>query len=236
MSGSTFRDAAKESTFLKAARAVWHPSSFFILLVGALLIYLADRSRANLPGTAFLASITVLVFLLPAAGLVGTQLFRTANEALRFGEDEPDPAKRTAKQSSAEATLGGILKAAKPLQRGFTYTLLAVLMSAIALVHTEETIGGVDIDRVLSAASLALLVGTAVSTFPITWRLMQFEESQTVHTALKSLSGGTVDAEPTRAPASRPRNGLGVAALFSVWPASWLPCPSSCFPLACWEA
>ena len=205
----------KESTFLKAAKAVCHPSSVFVLLVGALLIYLADRSRANLGDTAFLASITVLVFLLPAAGLVGTQLFGVANEAVRLVMDEQDTAGGSAQLSRIpEATLGGILKAAKPLQRGFTYTLLAVLMSAVALVHTKEAIGDVHIDRILSTASLALLLGTAVSAFPITWRLMQFEEVQTVHTTLKGLTGGTADLPPTSTPASaRPRNGMGVAAL-----------------------
>lgn len=70
MPGITFLKAVKESTFLKAAKAVRHPSSVFILLVGALLVYLADRARANPSDTAFFASITVLVFLLPAAAIV----------------------------------------------------------------------------------------------------------------------------------------------------------------------
>src|SRR5207244_2704455 len=70
------------STFLEAARAIFHPSSVFVVLVAALLTYLADRSQANLSDTAFLASITVLVFLLPAAGIVGSYLLSAANEAV----------------------------------------------------------------------------------------------------------------------------------------------------------
>ena len=183
--GTTFLNSVKESTFLKAAKAVRHPNSVFVLLVGALLVYLADRSRANLSDTAFLTSITVLVFLLPAAAIVGTYLMPEANAAVKLVEGEQDPAKRSARKASAEKTLGGILMAAEPLQRGFTYTLFAVLLSAIALVHTNEVIGHVDIDRVLSATWLALLMGTALSVFPMTWRLLQLEEVKTVHESLQ---------------------------------------------------
>lgn len=102
--------------------------------------------------------------------------------------------------------------AAEPPQRGFTYTLLAVLLSAIALVHTNEVIGHVDIDRVLSATSLALIVGTALSVFPMTWRLLQLEEVKTVHESLQP-DDSTVAAAAPLPPRAPPRNGPGVAAL-----------------------
>jgi hypothetical protein len=203
------------STFLEAAKAVFHPSTVFVLLIAALLAYLANRSHANLDDTAFLASITVLVFLLPAAGIVGSYLLTEVNEAVSIIANAGDDAARNEAQTSASTTLTGILNAAMPLQRGFTYTVLAVLISAVALVHTNKTVGGVDIDRILSAASLALLVGTALSVFPMTWRLLQLKEVQAVHQRLKPSGTGPATAVDTSTPPppARPRNGLGVAAL-----------------------
>src|SRR5207244_1398669 len=47
-----------------------------------------------------------------------------------------------------------------------------------------------------------------LSVFPITWRLLQLKEVQTVHASLKP--GGSGAPTPAR---TGPRNGLGVAAL-----------------------
>jgi hypothetical protein len=205
---------SRQRSFLVAVKAVAHPASVFVLILGALLVWLADRSRVNLDDTAFLASITVLVFLLPAAGIVGSKLLDEANGAVATINDQGNSPDRQLAQSTAEKTLKELLDDSRPLPRGFTYTLLAVLMSAVALVHTNETIRGVDVDRLLAAASLALLVGTAFSVFPITLRLLLLKDVQTVYESVKTDSDTTEDqADAGPLPAARPRSGLGVAAL-----------------------
>ena len=168
-----------QSTFLESMKAASNPRSAFILPIVALFIYLADRSHADFRDTVFLASIAVLVFLLPAAGIVGPYLLTETMDAMSIIARSQDDSKKANAKSEVGASLKGILKSAEPLRRGFTYTLLAVLLSAIALVRTNKTV-----DSVLSAASLALLVGTAFAVFPITWRLLQLKQVQAVYEKL----------------------------------------------------
>jgi hypothetical protein len=68
--------------FAEGARSLLHISSLFVAIIAAIFGYLADRSHADLADTAFAASITVLVFLLPAAGIVGSYLVAETKDAL----------------------------------------------------------------------------------------------------------------------------------------------------------
>lgn len=144
----------------------------------------ANSSEADIAEPVFLASVTVLVFLLPAAGLVGPRL---ADEAV-------DAAELTARNPAAGRDLGralaNILRAARWMRIGFPCTLAAVILSSFALLETGvvfhicETHGKLNVDHTLGGLALGLLVGTAIVIFPMTWHMLQFATVQRVYDEL----------------------------------------------------
>jgi hypothetical protein len=127
----------------------------------------------------------VLVFLLPAAGIVGDYLWQEARDALKTIH-ELNPSE-TSGLSGIAGDLRKITNAAKPLQRGFSYTTLAVVLSALSIVV------GTEIARVLAAISLALLVGTAATVFPMTWLLLQLKPVGDISQKISDAVGRTHD-------------------------------------------
>jgi hypothetical protein len=177
---------AVRKAFVEGAKSFLHISSLFIAIIAVLFSYLSDRSHADLADTTFAASITVLVFLLPAAGIVGAYLVAETKDALSIIE-RPEFNQQSDMKTVANS-LREITDAAAPLQRGFSYTTLAVMLSALSLVHVKQTAGGVEIDRVLAAISLALLVGTAIMIFPMTWQLLQLKQVMRIQKAVAARS------------------------------------------------
>ena len=174
-----------KDAFAGGARSLAHVSSLFIAMLGAVFSYLAYRSHADLGDTAFASSITVLVFLLPAAGIVGSYMWQEANDALKIiVKLEPG---ETSYLSGIAEDLRKIIDGAKPLQRGFSYTTLAVVLSALSIVV------GTEIARALAAISLALLVGTAATVFPMTWLLLQLKPVEDVSQRISDAVGRAHD-------------------------------------------
>ncbi|MFI6005016.1 hypothetical protein ACIA98_32190 [Streptomyces sp. NPDC051366] len=152
------------------------------ILVGCGLA--ANSSEADIAEPVFLASITVLVFLLPAAGLVGPRL---TDEAV-------DAAELTARNPTAGSHLGSalarILKSARWMRIGFPCTLAAVILSSFALLRTGVVFhicgprGELNVDHTLGGLALGLLIGTALAIFPMTWNMLQFATAQRVYDEL----------------------------------------------------
>ena len=193
-------NANQGSTLIAGAKSLFHPHTLLVLGIGALFSFLTYRSKVSLQDTAFVASVTVLVFLLPAAGIVGPYLLAETSDALKIIGEQPDDAARSDAQSNVGASVRQILRAAKPLQRGFAYTTLAVILSSVALAETNQNIRGVDVDRVISAVSIALLFGTALAVFPMTWRLLQLEQVKSLYDLVLA---------PGRGPAATVVSGSG---------------------------
>lgn len=188
---------AIRKAFVEGAKSFLHISSLFVAIIAALFSYLSDRSHADLADTTFAAAITILVFLLPAAGIVGSYLVAETKDALsiiarpEFNQQDD--------VETITNSLGEVTDAAVPLQRGFSYTTLAVVLSALSLVHVKQTMGGVEIDRVLAAISLALLVGTAIMIFPMTWQLLQLKQVTRIYNVVAATGGqasGSLQAKP----------------------------------------
>lgn len=182
-------------TFIDGVKSLWHLNSLFVAALAAGFSYLANRSLPDLGGVAFGASITILVFLLPAAGIVGPYLLAETKDALAIiAKESPtpqtnDPAVAATSQADnaraiVKESLGTIVAAAKPLQRGFSYTTLAVILAAFSVVLGKQVVGGVRLDQVLAATCMALLVGTAATVFPMTWRLLQLEQVEKIYELL----------------------------------------------------
>lgn len=177
--------------FVEGAKSFLDISSLFIAMIAVLFSYLSDRSHADLADTAFVSSVTVLVFLLPAAGIVGSYLVAETKDALSIIAS-PEFNQQNDVGTIADS-LREITDAATPLQRGFSYTTLAVVLSALSLVQVKQTVGGVEIDRVLAAISLALLVGTAVMIFPMTWQLLQLKQVMRICSVVERARGQASD-------------------------------------------
>jgi hypothetical protein len=177
---------AVAKTFGEGVRSIFRLSSLFVVAIGIVFSYLADRSHADLGGVAFGASITVLVFLLPASGIVGPYLLAETKDALSIISKASDQGQSTGAYQVVKDSLQAIIDVAEPLQCGFSYTTLAVVLSALSLVQSKQSVAGIDIDRVLAATSLALLVGTAAMVFPMTWQLLQLKQVKSIFRILET--------------------------------------------------
>jgi len=176
--------------FLAGLKSLGHPITILVALIGIGFGYLLNRPETDtvLADTVFLGSITVLVFLLPAAGLVGPHLISETRDLLNIAD-------RCEGSEVASEDLRDTIAAAEFLQRGFSFTLLSVVMAGTAMAQTKATITfgrcpvqRVNVDNVLTAVALALLIGTALTVFPMAWRLLQLKSvkklSDEISTAL----------------------------------------------------
>jgi hypothetical protein len=73
------------------------------------------------------------------------------------------------------------------------------VLSALSLVQLKQTVDGVEVDHVLAAISLALLVGTAAMIFPMTWQLLQLKQVMRIYNVVSrtgSQAAGPLQANP----------------------------------------
>lgn len=153
----------------------------FVILAPLLSFFgwLTNRSSTDIAEPVFLASMTILVFLLPAAGLVGPHLINESESAIQMAAQGNHGDGREAVLNRTVERLGGIIRSARWMMIGFPCTLAAVLLSSLAMVHTGLVFEScrpkaeLDLDRVLSGVALGLLIGTALAIFPMTWYLLQ---------------------------------------------------------------
>lgn len=158
---------------------------FTALLLSAIFGYLVNRSDANLAEPVFLASITVLVFLLPAAGIVGPYLVEESKTAVQLS-GQPE-AKTESVRAGIVGSMHRILLSANLMRVGFPCTLAAVLLSSIAMAETHAVIKlcsprvELIVDRVLAGVALGLLATAALVIFPMTWHLLQLKAVQSIY-------------------------------------------------------
>ncbi len=189
-----------------------HWQIVLIAVMAALFTWLAHRSGTDLSGAAFASSIAVLVFLLPAAGLVGPYLISELSDAVSLLAN----AGRADEIGSLRTSVQEITDAAKPLQRGFVYTTLAVLVSALALVKPPGSIKHFAVADIFGPTAIALLANTALCVYPITWNLLQMKavkilgdvlvsgapEAQTASATVKTSLAATAEGEQEAAAAA----------------------------------
>jgi hypothetical protein len=144
---------------------------FLVVAMAAGLTWLAHRSQTSLADAAFASSIAVLVFLLPAAGLVGPFLVAETSDAVRL----LIAAHRSQDIEYLRESVKTLINKAEPLRRAFVYSTLAVLISALALVEPTWKIKGFTATEACGATAIALLVNTALCVFPMTWELLQMK-------------------------------------------------------------
>ncbi|MFD5888241.1 hypothetical protein ACFWHQ_19970 [Streptomyces sp. NPDC060334] len=153
--------------------------AIFIILI--ICGYTANASHAEIAEPVFLAAITILVFLLPAAGIVGPYLVDEAVTATRLSVMDPTAG------AALKESLGKILKSARWMRIGFPCTLAAIILSSVAMVGTGAVLhvcrphGEIYVDRVLGGVALGLLISTSLSIFPMTRRLLQLSTVQRIY-------------------------------------------------------
>ncbi|MET7530158.1 hypothetical protein [Streptomyces goshikiensis] len=167
----------------------------FAIAILALVIicgFLANRTTADIAEPVFLASVTVLVFLLPAAGLVGPYLVAQSESAIELAARQQRDGGVAARARTVER-LGEIIRSARWMTIGFPCTLAAVLVSSLAMLHTGLVFKAcqpnfeLDIDRVLGGVALGLLLGTALAIFPMTRHLLQLDPVRRMYKLLTNV-------------------------------------------------
>lgn len=156
----------------------------------------------------FSASITVLVFLLPAAGLVGSYMVKQSLDAIGLTGRRPSGAVASVNAAAAaergvREDLGRIIGAAHYLRVGFACTLVAVIFSSIAMLYVGVEVKicspriTLFVDGILGGAALGLLVGAGLTVFPMTWLLLELDTVRRVYEALRNAQGaGGAGTEP----------------------------------------
>jgi hypothetical protein len=196
---------AVRGAFRAGARALVHRNTLAVVVLGAGAGYVVHARRLSLAEAAFMAAITVLVFLLPAAAAVGPFLTRELKDAVEIVATAPE-AQRDAARSDVARSMGTILDAAEPLHRAFAYCTLAVVLGAVGLVEPPVPGLGAWPAALASGLAIALLVGVALAVFPVTLRLLEFETVRAVYRRLFAIDEGksTVDTTTGAAPVPVP--------------------------------
>jgi hypothetical protein len=175
---------SSKGAFRDGLKALLHWQSLLVVVMAAGLSWLAHRSQTNLSDVTFASSIAVLVFLLPAAGLVGPFLVSETSDAFALLTS----AKQATDVEFLQANVRQMITAAGHLRRGFVYTTLAVVVSAVALVQPTWTVHHVALTEILGSTAIALLVNTALCAYPITWNLLQLKAVRTLAETVLSQS------------------------------------------------
>jgi hypothetical protein len=143
------------------------------------LSLLADRVDAEgAAGDVFTAAITVLVFLMPAASLLGQYLESATRTATLLIDRAADDTKRKTRAEASSSAIGRLLDVARPLRRAIVYTTMAVVVSAAAAFDPPGHVSHVTTPEALIVVSVSLLIGTAVSILPATWVILDYRQTK----------------------------------------------------------
>jgi hypothetical protein len=161
-----------------------------------LLLLARDVDVSGATGDTFTAAMTVLVFLLPSASLLGSTLANTVETASGLLARAPDDIARERRADAARDALERLLQIAAPLRRAITYTTTAVLLTSAALFEPQGAWRGVSTIELLLAVAIALLIGTALAVLPATWTVLEYRQARDyVEKSLPAL------AAPRKSPA-----------------------------------
>jgi hypothetical protein len=170
-------------------------------------------------GDTFTAAMTVLVFLLPATGLLGQYLDSRTRETTRLLV-RADETQRRSRAESGQRHLRRLLRTAAPLRRAIVYTTAAVLCSAFAMFEPPGCVSWygyrATTAELLVAVAVSLLIGTAVAVLPATWTVLDYRQTKEyVDEYLQS----EIDAPPsTRTATAQPAGPSRVPAAGSAPP------------------
>lgn len=169
-------------------------ATFVLAVVGA---WLANRSESDIAQAVFTAAVAVVVFLLPAAALIGPYLANEAKDAVSFASEKNCPP--TERAEIAEELKQLIERALLQRRVGLPCTMIATALSATATVGTGVTFHTlyecVHLDRLLAGAAVGCLLGTAISIWPMTTSLFELGSAQGLYDRIVAAAQGAGEVQ-----------------------------------------